>query len=160
MHMTRLPLIVTVSLSIMLCTWTAQAATNVEQVCAKKDFMEFIAAFAELSVRQQAACARFPLKLGGKTYTTQQAFQHSAKRKFIVSKQETENTGKPATPFFLPLPPDKNLSQFDLALKYVYLIVQDGDKYIATLTEGGTFPFETIEFLWNGEQWRLIEIRE
>ena len=140
----------------------AAAAMNADQVCAKQDFMEFIDAFAGLTVQQQAVCARFPLKIGKKTYTTQQAFLRSAaaKNKIIGSKKEAEKHGKTATPFFLPLPPDKNLSQFDLALKYVYIIAKDGNKHIATLTEGGTNQFETVEFLWNRDQWRIIEVRK
>ena len=67
MQMTRLPLIVTAFMAIMLCTWTARADLNVEQVCAKKDFMEFIDAFSELTVQQQAVCARFPLKIDEET---------------------------------------------------------------------------------------------
>jgi len=164
MRMTRLPLIVTVFMGIMLCAWTAQAAAiNAEkQICEKKDFMEFIAAFSELTVQQQAVCARFPLTIGGKTYKTLQAFLRSpaAKYKIIGSKKETEKHGKTATPFFLPLPPDKNLDRFDLALKYAYLIAQDGNNSIATLTEGGTLSFSTVEFVWNGEQWRIIDVRE
>ena len=163
MRMARLPLIMAVFMGIMLCTWTAQAAMSVaQQPCAKQDFMEFLAAFAELPVRQQAECVRFPLKIRGKAYTTQQAYLRSSagKMKFIITKKEAEKHGKAATPFFLPLPPDKNLHQFDLALKYVYLIAKDGSKYTVTLTEGGTMPFSTVEFLWNGEQWRIIEARE
>ena len=134
---------------------------NAEQVCAKKDFMEFIDAFSELTVQQQAVCARYPLKIDENTYPTQQAFLDSpaAENKIIGSKKEVEEHGKAATPFFLLLPPDKNLNQFDLELKYVYLIAKDGDKYMATLTEGGTFTFSTIEFLWDEEQWRIIEVR-
>ena len=161
MRMTRLPLIMTVFMSIMLGTWTAQAAMNVEQLCAKQDFMEFVAAFSELTVQQQAVCVRFPLKIRGKAYSTQQAFLRSpaATHKFITSKSEAAKHGEAAKPFFLSLPPDKNLSQFDLALKYVYIIAQDGNKHIAKLTEGGTNVFETAAFLWNGEQWRIIEVR-
>ena len=161
MRMTRLPLMMTVFMGAMLCTWTAQAAMNVEQLCAQQDFMEFIAAFAGLTVQQQAVCVRFPLKIREKAYTTQQAYLRSpeGKSKFIITRKDAEKHGKAAKPFFLPMPPDKNVSQFDIALKYVYIIAKDDNKHIATLTEGGTLPFETAEFLWNGEQWRLIEVR-
>ena len=161
MRMTRLPLSMTVFLGITLCTWTAQAAMNVEQLCAKQDFMEFIAAFAELAVQQQTVCVRFPLRVRGKAYTAQQAYLRSpeGRMKFIIANKDAEKHGKAAKPFFLPLPPDANLSQFDLALKYVYVIAKDGNKHMATLTEGGTLPFETVEFVWDGEQWRIIEVR-
>jgi hypothetical protein len=151
----------TVFMGIMLFTWTAQAAMNVEQLCAKQDFMEFIVVFADLTVQQQAACVRFPLKIRGKAYTTQQAYLRSpeGKIKLIISRKDAAKLGKAAKSFFVFLPPDKNLSQFDLALKYVYIIAKDGNKHIATLTEGGTLQFETVEFLWNGEQWRIIEVR-
>ena len=160
MQMTRLPLIVTVFMGIMLYTWTAQATMNAEQVCAKEDFMEFIDAFSRLTVQQQAACASFPLTIDGETYATQHDFLNSpeAENKIIASMQEVEVHGKTATPFFLPLPPDKNLDQFDLELKYVYLIEKDGNKRIAILTEGGTLAFSTAEFLWDGKQWKLIEV--
>ena len=163
MQMTRLPLIMTAFMGIMLCTWPAQAATSAaQQPCAKQDFTEFIAAFAELSVQQQAACVRFPLRIRGKEYTMQQAYLRSpeGKSKFIVARKDVEKHGKAAKPFFLPLPSDKDVSRFDLASKYVYLIAKDDNKYMAILTEGGTMPFETVEFLWNGEQWRIIEVRE
>ena len=162
MPMTRLSLVATAFMGIMLYTWTAQAAMNAEQLCAKQDFMEFLAAFAELTVQQQAVCVRFPLKIRGKAYTTQQAYLRSpaGKSKFIITNQEAEKHGKAAQPFFVLQPPDENLHQFDLALKYVYIIAKDGNKHLATLTEGGTFQFETVEFLWNGEQWRIIEVRE
>jgi hypothetical protein len=153
----------TVFMGIMLCAWTAQAAMKTElQPCAKQDFTEFIAAFAELTVQQQAACVRFPLKIRGKTYTAQQAYLRSpeGKSKFIAAKKEVEKHGKAATPFFLPLPPDKNLDQFDLASRYVYILAKDDNKHTATLTEGGTLQFETVEFLWSGEQWRILEVRE
>ena len=140
----------------------ASAAMDGKQVCAKKDFMEFIAAFSELTVRQQAVCVSFPLNIKGRDHATQQAFLRSpaAKHKFIASKNEVGKSGKTATPFFLPLPADKNVSQFDLAYKYVYIIEEQGNKHFVMLTEGGTNIFETIEFLWNGEQWKIIEVRE
>jgi len=152
----------TVFMGVILCAWTAQAAMNVEQICAKQDFMEFITAFSGLTVQQQAVCVSFPLKIRGKAYSTQQAFLRApaAKHKFITSKNEAEKYGKTAKPFFLPLPPDNSVSQGDLASKYVYIIVKDGDKCSAMLTEGGTLQFETVEFLWHEEQWRIIEVRE
>jgi len=115
-QMARFPLIMTVFIGIMLCT----CAANVEPICAKKDFMEFITAFSELTVQQQIVCVRFPLKIEGKSYPTPQDFLRSpaAARKFIISKKEAEESGETATPFFQIQDNYGNISP-EVALTYV-----------------------------------------
>ncbi|MCL2123950.1 MAG: hypothetical protein FWH34_07635 [Desulfovibrionaceae bacterium] len=142
---------------ITLFALTAQAATHAEQVCAKKDFMEFIAAFAELTARQQAACVRFPLKVRDREHATQQAFLRSpaAKAKFIASKKDVEQHGKAARVFFAA----NDGTDPANAEKYVYVVTGQGNTRKVLLTEGGTFVFETGEFLWDGAQWMLVDIR-
>ena len=158
MKNTRVLLIVTVFMALTLCALTAQAATRTAQVCAKKDFMEFIAAFAELTAQQQSECVRFPMKVRSGDYATQQAFLRSpvAENKFIVSKKDAEKHGKAAMVFFVP---DDGTGPAN-AEKYVYVVTRQENNYKAILTEGGTFVFETVEFSWDGTQWKLLGIIE
>lgn len=156
----RLSLISVLCLGFMLCAGAARGAANAEQVCAQKDFMELIAAFAELNIQQQTACVRFPLKIRGKTYTTQQAFLRSpaAETKLIISRKDAEKFGKAATSFFYRLPPDKNVSNATDGVEYVYIIEEQGHTRSAMLTEGGTLLFETVKWLWDGEQWKILDV--
>ena len=145
-------------MGIAFCVLTARTATPAGQVCAKKDFMEFIAAFAELTTKQQTECVRFPLQARGRTHATQQAFLRSpaAKEKFIISKKDAEKHGKAASSFFVL---DDGTDSAN-AMKYVYVVTGNDDKRDVILTEGGTFIFETVEFLWHGGQWTLLDVRE
>ena len=141
----------------------AARAPSPKQVCSEKDFMAFIAVFSELAALQQAVCARFPLKIQGKTHTTQESFLSSsaAGTKFIISRNDAEKSGKTAKSFFFQRPPDGNVLGAANAGEYLYIIIAEHEnKRAASLTEGGTFQFSTVEFLWNGEQWKIIEVRE
>ncbi len=133
--------------------------TTTHPVCAKSDFLQFVASYAQLSATEQLSCVRFPLSVEENEYDTAQKLQASSfgERKIILAKEDLEKKGLAVgTPFFFPLPDDASTPyQLD---EYGYIITKSDGEMRAVLSSGGTFSYESTFFLWANNEWQVVAI--
>ena len=142
----------------------ASAAANpMHPVCAVPDFMEFIKKYSELSMQEQASCARFPLQAKGKRYASFQELLASKEfKEHVIISSRKRMSGpkiKVAKELFMQAPANGdvvNVKSGDI----VYVIQERKDTMEVLLTQGGTFIFETVTFFRKDDYWRVLKIEE
>lgn len=132
--------------------------------CATPDFMEFIKKYSELSVQDQASCARFPLKANGVRYVSQQellASDNFKKQPIISSRKRLSKNPKIKLPkeLFMQLSADGSAVNVKPE-EIVYVAQKKGDTVLLSLTSGGTFTFYQVTFTWRNNSWWVLEIYE
>jgi hypothetical protein len=137
----------------------ASAQDTPNKICAIADFERFVSEYMNLMAEQQYTCVSYPVKVLSasvsplKTEKQLRAFLNQSLRGDKLARSP-EEAPRPSKPFLSPGGYHNKIQP--MRIGYVYEHRPEGMGLI--LTEGGTFPLETIRFARNGEYWRVVAV--
>ena len=138
--------------------FSRESKQKISPVCATADFMAFLEAYVLVPKEEQMSCIRFSdFTYKGKKISTpaQLIKSEAAGSKLLFSSQDINVKDKADAKFFYMLP--ANMAQNGPGFNQsCYVIRAEGKKRYVSLTIGGTFPFETVAFEWDGTNWRVL----